>query len=119
MSKLEAAFSATVTLKIKPPHLISESMNPSKAMFAHMAMGISGEAGELLDAIKKHVVYGKPLDEVNVLEELGDLEFYMEGLRQHLGVSREKILQMNMEKLNKRYSGAYSDEEAAQRKDKL
>lgn len=118
MTTLEEAFTATVTMKVKPPHLIRESMSSSKAMLAHMAMGISGEAGELMDAIKKHVVYDRPLDEANVLEELGDLEFYMEGLRLHLGVSRKRILQMNMEKLNKRYSGAYSDQEAAQRKDK-
>lgn len=38
-----------------------------------MATGVSGEAGELLDAVKKSVVYKKPLDRENVVEELGDL----------------------------------------------
>ena len=51
-----------------------------------MVVGVSGEAGELLDAVKKAVIYRKPLDLENVIEELGDLEFYMEGLRQGLEI---------------------------------
>jgi len=42
----------------------------------HGAIGISGEAGELLDAVKKHVFYGKPLDVNNVKEEISDVLWY-------------------------------------------
>jgi NTP pyrophosphatase (non-canonical NTP hydrolase) len=85
----------------------------------HMATGISGEAGELLDAIKKAAIYNKSLDMENVIEELGDLEFYMEGLRKTLNISRNQCLEANMEKLYKRYPGyKYSDESAQKRKDK-
>ena len=45
----------------------------------HMYMGVAGELGELLDAIKKNVIYGKPLDTKNVLEECGDIMFYTTG----------------------------------------
>lgn len=85
---------------------------------AHAAMGISGEAGELLDAIKKHWAYGKELDKENVMEELGDLEFYMTALRNCLGVPRSYIIAGNVTKLNKRYAGKYSDQEAIARADK-
>lgn len=86
---------------------------------AHAAMGIAGEAGELLDAIKKHWAYGKKLDVENVIEELGDLEFYMQALRNEIGVSRDTIIQRNIEKLSKRYaSGSYSDAQAQARADK-
>jgi NTP pyrophosphatase (non-canonical NTP hydrolase) len=85
----------------------------------HMAIGISGEAGELLDAIKKQVIYRKPLDRENVLEELGDLEFYMEGIRQGLGITREQCLAANIAKLGKRYEGMrYTDTAAQERADK-
>ncbi len=84
-----------------------------------MAIGISGEAGELLDAIKKQVIYRKPLDRENVLEELGDLEFYMEGIRQGLGITREQCLAANIAKLGKRYEGMrYTDTAAQERADK-
>ena len=84
----------------------------------HMAVGISGESGELLDAVKKAVIYRKPLDRENVVEELGDLEFYMEGLRQGLGISRSEVLEANIRKLSKRYQDGYSDKAAQDRADK-
>lgn len=99
--------------------LIAAEMTPADAHLMHMAIGISGEAGELLDAIKKRVIYRKELDTTNVLEELGDLEFYLEGIRQGLGINREDCLAANIAKLGKRYEGlTYSDQAAQQRADK-
>lgn len=99
---------------------INQSMTDFKAELSHMVIGVSGEAGELLDAVKKHVFYNKPLDVENVIEELGDLEFYMEGLRQITGISREQTLIANMEKLEKRYPNfQYSNTAAIDRADKV
>lgn len=103
----------------KPGVTIVASLTPDTAHYLHMAVGISGEAGELLDAVKKAAIYCKPLDITNVIEELGDLEFYMEGLRQGLGITREQCITANGEKLLKRYgSGTYSDAQAQARADK-
>jgi NTP pyrophosphatase (non-canonical NTP hydrolase) len=104
----------------KPGQDIADEMTGSKAHLLHMILGVSGEAGELLDAIKKHVIYNKPLDFKNIIEELGDLEFYLTGLRDELQLDREIILEQNIEKLNKRYaSGQFSDKEAKERADKM
>lgn len=104
----------------KPGEDILQSMTSGDAHLIHMAIGISGEAGELLDAIKKAVIYNKPLDVENIIEELGDLEFYMEGLRQFLAVDREQTLQANIAKLSVRYQGLkYSDKAAQTRADKI
>ena len=85
----------------------------------HAAVGISGEAGELLDAVKKHWAYEKDLDKENVIEELGDLEFYMQALRNEIGVPRSYILSQNIAKLSKRYATLkYSNEQAQERADK-
>jgi NTP pyrophosphatase (non-canonical NTP hydrolase) len=84
----------------------------------HAATGIIGEAGELIDAIKKHVIYNKPLDHANIVEELGDLEFYMEYMRQVTGTTREETLAQNMAKLGIRYAKGYSDQAAQVRADK-
>lgn len=102
----------------KPGADIVASLTPEKAHLLHMAVGIAGEAGELLDAIKKAVVYNKPLDLENVVEELGDLEFYMEGLRQGVNVTREQTIDANIAKLGVRYAGGYSDAAAQARADK-
>jgi NTP pyrophosphatase (non-canonical NTP hydrolase) len=99
---------------------IAAEINAEDAHLMHMAIGISGEAGELIDAIKKQVIYRKPLDRENVLEELGDLEFYMEGIRQGLGITREQCLEANIAKLGKRYEGMkYTDGAAQERADKV
>lgn len=112
-----------VSLLKKPGEAILDTLTPEKCDLWHMATGIVGEAGELTDAIKKAVAYNKELDRENVIEELGDLEFYLEGLRQILGISRTLTLQHNLNKLltgkNARYASAvYSDQQAQDRADK-
>ncbi|MDD5385366.1 MAG: nucleoside triphosphate pyrophosphohydrolase family protein [Gallionella sp.] len=106
----------------KDGDLIAQQLTGHDAHLLHMVVGVSGEAGELLDAVKKVVIYRKPLDIVNVIEELGDLEFYMEGLRQGLGITREQCLAANIGKLeggkNARYKDGYSDKAAQERADK-
>ena len=104
---------------VKPAEQLQKEITPVCLNLIHMSMGISGESGELLDAIKKHVIYRKPLDMPNIIEELGDIEFYLEGLRQQLGVSREQCLQGNIAKLTKRYEGGkFSNDSAINRADK-
>jgi len=91
---------------------------PSQCELLHAAIGLAGEAGELLDAVRKHVFDGQPLDRENIIEELGDLCFYMEAAFQVLGVDRSYIEAMNQSKLSKRYEGGYTDKAAQDRADK-
>lgn len=89
------------------------------AMLNHAVMGVAGEAGELIDAIKKHTIYGKPLDRENIIEELGDLRFYIQAMQNVLGITESEVLQANADKLSKRYRGLkYSDKAAIDRADK-
>jgi NTP pyrophosphatase (non-canonical NTP hydrolase) len=84
-----------------------------------LALGLAGEAGEIMGAVKKYIVYNQKLDYENVKEELGDIEFFMEGLRQAIGITREECLASNTQKLALRYPGfVYSDASATNRKDK-
>lgn len=111
--------STLVTMLCKDGADILNEITFLDAHLLHMILGISGESGELLDAIKKAVIYRQPLDLQNVVEELGDLEFYLEGLRQGLHISREQVLEHNIAKLTTRYQNKYSNEAAQNRVDKL
>ena len=91
---------------------------PSQCELLHAAIGIAGESGELLDAVRKLFFEGQPLDRENVIEELGDLCFYLEAACQAIGVTREEIEEINTAKLSKRYEGSYSDRAAQDRADK-
>ena len=84
-----------------------------------MGVGVASEAGELLDALKKAIIYQRPLDRQNVVEEIGDIRFYLAGLMNELGITEMDILEACNAKLAKRYaSGGYSDQQAQDRADK-
>lgn len=117
-STLDKDYSDFVAVLKKPDHEVLQSLREGDCDLIHMTMGIAGEAGELLDAIKKYTIYRKPLDIENVIEELGDLEFYMEGLRQRIGVDRGTIIDLNIKKLSKRYPNGYNNKSAIERADK-
>ena len=55
---------------------------PTADHINHMCLGIVGEMGELVDAIKKAYVYGKGVDQTNIVEEVGDVSWYTAGLVQ-------------------------------------
>ena len=42
----------------------------------HAQMGLTSEAGEFTDAVKKHRIYNKPLDIPNLIEEIGDILWF-------------------------------------------
>jgi NTP pyrophosphatase (non-canonical NTP hydrolase) len=90
-----------------------------EADLAHMAMGISGEAGEVTDIIKKTFAYNKELDKSHLVEEIGDILFYMNGLLALLDVPWSSVMQTNIAKLEARYAGSLFSLDQALNRDKL
>lgn len=97
----------------------------------HALTGCGTEGAELADIAKKIIFHNKPVDQKmveHIMEELGDLMFYVVALAQILqryGIDSAitKAMAMNIDKLwlskNARYSeGTYSDEQAHARADK-
>lgn len=108
-----------VSKLVKPGHQVWCDLSDNDAHLMHMALGLAGEVGELVDAIKRRAIYRQPLDLANVREELGDIEFYLEGIRAAVGMTRLECLEANMAKLSKRYPGyVYTDQRAKVRADK-
>ena len=81
----------------------------------HAAMGISTEAGELMDAFKRKIFYGKELDVVNVKEEVGDLMWYVAILLRELDLDFHELLQLNIDKLRARFPDKFTETDALQR----
>lgn len=98
---------------------LMKDMGSKRANLVHAALGIGGEAGEVVDLVKKHWAYEKPLDTDKVVEEVGDVLFYVQALCNEIGVSPSFILQKNVEKLSRRFpTGSYSNQQAIDRADK-
>ena len=76
----------------------------------HMLLGLGSEVGELQDAYKKFLAYGNPLDLTNVLEELGDIKWYVSNFCNILGVKETDVERININKLKKRYPKKFTDE---------
>lgn len=70
----------------------------------HGAIGLATEAGELLDQVKKHVYYGKPLDRANVLEECCDTLWYVVLALDSQGFTLEQAMGTLKDKLEQRYA---------------
>jgi len=70
------------------------------------ALGVSAEAGEFTEVIKKIFLQGKSYNEDNVFHlkrELGDICWYIAQACMALDTTFEEVLQMNYEKLSARY----------------
>ena len=81
----------------------------------HAGYGFASESGEFLDVLKKQHAYGKPLDLVNLKEEVGDLLWYAAIACRGLGITLEEAAATNIAKLAKRYPERFTAEAALNR----
>ncbi len=81
----------------------------------HAAMGMCTEAGEFQDQLKRHLFYGKPLDDVNLAEEVGDLLWYCALAANALGVNLADVAEKNIAKLRARYPDKFTEHDALNR----
>jgi NTP pyrophosphatase (non-canonical NTP hydrolase) len=76
------------------------------------AVGLSAEGGELMEIVKKLIFQGKPVNEETIFHlkrELGDVMWYVMQVLMALNVELEEIIEMNVEKLVKRYPSGEFD----------
>jgi hypothetical protein len=84
----------------------------------HSCLGLAGEVGELIDAIKKPVMYFSPWDNQNILEELGDCYHFLDRITEAFHLTDNQCRAANLRKLEKRFPGGYSHTAAQIRRDK-
>lgn len=121
MTNLFARLKKIVTRTWNEPdttRLASDGFTRYYMDLSHVERGINSEAGEITDAVKKHLDYGLPIDIDNVEEEVGDLLYYTFKLCSILGISFESAVDCVEEKLQKRYPEGFTVEGAAIRADK-
>lgn len=94
---------------------INNRLDNEKIRLLHAAMGMQTEAAEFTDMLKKHIFYGKPLDEVNLKEELFDMTWYMAIALDALGYTFEEGFKTNIDKLKARYPEKFTEEAATNR----
>ena len=76
---------------------------PQKDILLNAVMGLSGEVGEVADLMKKHMFQGHELSKEELINELGDIAWYLAEAATGLNIELDEILSKNIEKLKKRY----------------
>lgn len=90
-----------------------------ESFIINATLGLTGEAGEVSDHVKKWLFQGHELDTKKLINELGDIRYYLELACYALGVTMEQVEQANSEKLRKRYPNGFSPEASLARVDTL
>lgn len=80
-------------------------------------LGLTGEAGEVSDIVKKGIFYDKGIDKEYLEKELGDVMWYIALICHTCGFSLDEVMKMNIEKLKARYPDGFDAYLANHRKE--
>lgn len=83
----------------------------------HAALGIGGEAGEILDHVKKVAFNNRALDNKHLIAEISDVMWYLNLLVASLGTTWGHVLSVNIAKLEARYPDLKFDAERSLNRD--
>ena len=92
---------------------------PYEAMCSNMCMGLAGEIGEVIDIMKKHIYQGKELDITDVIEEVGDVLWYIANFCNVNNITMDECMESNIKKLRERFPNGFTVKDANERKDKM
>jgi NTP pyrophosphatase (non-canonical NTP hydrolase) len=80
-----------------------------EVMVVWNAIGLAGEAGEVVEAVKKGVFHRKGLDREKLAKEIGDVLWYAAALCTKLGLNMAEVMAANIAKLAERYPDGWDN----------
>lgn len=87
--------------------LAMRTANKECMSLSNVGLGLTGEAGECADLIKKHLHHGHELDTEHLEKELGDVLWYVALGCTVIGITMDEVMSKNIEKLKKRYPNGF------------
>lgn len=84
---------------------------------SEFSLGMSGEAGEVADYVKKVLYHGHSLDPEKLAREVGDVIWYAANLAYIIEYLFSSVAEMNIEKINNRYPKGFSEERSINREE--
>lgn len=79
-------------------------------------LGLAGESGEILDYIKKVKYQGHQYEAKVMLDEMGDVLFYLANLASLCGFTLQEVAEHNDHKLRKRYPSGFEKQRSINRR---
>ena len=93
----------------------TSSTSTARAKIENGCLGLAGESGEVCDILKKHLFQGHGLDGDSVIDELGDVLWYISELAAGLNKTLEEVATHNIAKLKARYPDGFDPERSQHR----
>lgn len=97
----------------------AKDMGSLQQNLIHAALGITSEGGRITGLVQGACVYGKEVNIAALMEEAGDVLWFLSLLAQCIGVTLEDVAKENIRKLKLRFPQGYSDIDAQMRWDKV
>lgn len=88
-----------------------KAIDLEETALTYLALGLVGEAGEVIELIKKYIYRGNKISREAITHELGDVLFYLSQLAAWLDIPLEEVAKANIEKQKKRYPERFTEEE--------
>jgi NTP pyrophosphatase (non-canonical NTP hydrolase) len=79
------------------------------------ALGLGGEAGEVVDVVKKWLFHGHDYDQVKIIAEMGDVAYYLANLATLLGFTLSDVFEANEAKVRARYPDGFDSQRSIHR----
>ena len=92
-----------------------QDLYSDQARLAIAGLGLAGEAGEVVDYLKKVVGHGHKLDKDKLVKELGDVLWYVAEICSAINADMSDVAQQNIDKLKARYPDGFSSERSINR----
>lgn len=92
-------------------------LSDQTTMLVWTALGLTGEAGEVADLVKKGIFHQHGLDKTAIKKELGDVLWYITAMCTLLDLDLEEVMEVNIQKLQRRYPNGFSTVDSKQRMD--
>ena len=89
--------------------------NRMVARAIHACLGLMSEVGEIADALKKHIIYDRALDQINLMEESGDVSWYQALLLSAVKRTMQEAMDKNIAKLKQRFGDKFDYDAAVKR----
>lgn len=86
-----------------------------KTSLCDYGLGITGESGEVADIIKKGVFHGHTFDKEELINELGDVLWYVSAIASTIDISLDVIANTNINKLKNRYPEGFEESRSINR----
>ena len=96
----------TMTLNEYQQHALETAIYPDDRRIIYPTLGLTGEAGEVADKVKKVIRDAHeeftPEKKLEIVKEIGDVMWYCATLARDLGYELDDVAQMNVDKLRSR-----------------